>query len=57
MTAHLIAQFAAYARLHHEVVHQGHGDLGSVLWVQPRHGASWALAFVRGHVISWVGRR
>lgn len=54
---HLAAQFGAVARAHGLTVHQAHGDLGWVLWTQPRHGLSMALASVRGHLTCWTGRR
>lgn len=56
-TVHVIAQFAALAHLRGLRLHSGHGDLGWVLWVQPRHGASMALADIKGHVTAWLGRR
>lgn len=57
MILHLTAQFAALAHAHGLTLHQAHGDAGWVLWVQPRHGASMALAQIRGHIVAWVGRR
>lgn len=57
-TVHIIAQFAALARLHGLQLHQSHGQGGWALWMQARHGASYSMAHLKGicKLTVWVGR-